>query len=83
MGIPQAIIGIALFAVGAIYPFIGVHNIYVDMFAGHAASQDFLWVVISLLMLALGYFYLKESMWLVLGRRSFKGKPKNLPSKSV
>jgi len=72
LGVPQAILGGALVVIGFIYPFIGIVHVYRDIFDGVPVSQHLIWIAVSLVMLVVGYFYLKESLWLVLGRRGFR-----------
>lgn len=62
LGIPQAVLGILLMAIGIAYPFIGIRNIVVDISSGRLAIFPFVSTIIALMMLIIGYYYLREGL---------------------
>jgi hypothetical protein len=72
LGIPRAILGVALLAIGVAYPLIAVTKIAADIPSGYSYFLQFVLAIISAGMLTLGYFYLREG----LGLSATRTKPK-------
>ncbi|HYA39130.1 MAG TPA: hypothetical protein VEI74_12760 [Candidatus Methylomirabilis sp.] len=64
LAIPQAVMGVILIAFGIIYPLIGISEILADLAQGRSAVIPFVTTVTALVMLGLGYFYLREGLGL-------------------
>lgn len=64
LGIPQAVLGTILVAFGIVYPFIGIRDILADLSSGRSGIIPFLTTVTAILMLGVGYYYLREGLGL-------------------
>src|SRR6185312_5319543 len=62
LGIPQAIIGILLMAIGIAYPFIGIQNIVINFSSGRPIIFQVISTMIALMMLLVGYYYFREGL---------------------
>lgn len=62
LGIPQAILGILLMAIGIAYPFIGIRNIVIDISLGRPTIFPLISTISALMMLIIGYYYLREGL---------------------
>jgi hypothetical protein len=63
LGIPQAIFGIILMAFGVGYPVFTLVN-----GLGPTPLMTVLYIVMALVMFRVGFYYLKEGLWLIGGR---------------
>jgi len=62
LGIPQAVLGILLMAIGIAYPFIGIRNIVVDLSLGQPAIFPLISTIIAIMMFIIGCYYLREGL---------------------
>ena len=60
LGIPQAVNGAVLLVFGIVYPFFGIHDIVSNIYLHQSAILPLVRTVFALMMLYLGYHYLRE-----------------------
>lgn len=60
LGIPQAVLGVLLMAIGIGYPFIGIRAIIADLSTGQPTIFPLISTITALMMFVLGYYYLRE-----------------------
>jgi hypothetical protein len=62
LGLPQAVLGILLMAIGIAYPFIGIRNILVNLYLGQPTIFPIISTISAIMMLIIGYYYLREGL---------------------
>lgn len=70
LGIPQVALGTAMLGIGFVCPFIGAYEIYKNFLIGKFVVLPFVGIIIAFLMLGLGYYYLREGLYLMRCLRS-------------
>jgi hypothetical protein len=62
LGIPQAVFGISLTLIGVVFPFIEIHDVFIDIMLGRSFLLSAISIIPTLFMLGLGYFYVREGL---------------------